>query len=212
MSNHSLAIFGGPQVVTSPLPHFPWPLITPEVENAVRNQLYESISIYDRSGVIEKFEKEFSDYHNIKYGLLTSSGTAAIHSMYAAAGVGMGDEIICPAYTFFATVTPLFNLGAIPVLCDADETGNINTSLIESLITAKTKGVVMTHMWGIPCKMDRISSLCRKHKLLLFEDASHAHGAKYQNKLVPQFHVVNSLISLTLLFHFLSNSQSFLQE
>lgn len=178
-----MALLGGPKTIKKRGPHFSWPVITPAVEAAVKNQLYESVSIYDRSGIIAQFEDEFAKYHSRKFSLLISSGTAAIHSMFVAIGVKPGDEIICPAYTFYATVTPLFHVGAIPVLCDADETGNIDPDKIERLITSRTKGVIVTHMWGIPCKMDQILSSCRKHKLLLFEDASHAHGAKYKDRL-----------------------------
>lgn len=183
MQKSKLALLGGPKTIAKPGPHFPWPVITLSVEKAVKKQLYESVSIYDRSGIIAQFEDAFAKYHGRKFALLISSGTAAIHSMFVGAGLEPGDEIICPAYTFYATVTPLFHVGAIPVLCDADETGNIDVSKIESLITAKTKGIIVTHMWGIPCKMDQILSLCRKYRLLLFEDVSHAHGARYENKL-----------------------------
>lgn len=179
-----LAILGGPKTVSYAPPHFPWPIITKEVERAVVKQLNKSVSIYDRSGIIDEFEDNFRSYHKIKHALLTSSGTAALHTMYVAAEIGAEDEIICPAYTFYATVTPILQTGAIPVLCDADETGNIDPNKIEQLITPRTKGVVITHMWGIPCQMDKIAAICRKYKLLLFEDCSHAHGARYQNKLV----------------------------
>ncbi len=183
MTRSKLAILGGPKTITRPAPHFPWPVITASVEMAVKKQLHESVSIYDRSGIIAQFENVFAKYHRKKFSLLISSGTAAIHSMFVGAGFKPGDEIICPAYTFYATATPLFHLGAIPVLCDSDETGNIDPNKIERLITSRTKGIIVTHMWGIPCKIDEILSLCRKHNLLLFEDASHTHGAKYKNKL-----------------------------
>lgn len=183
MSKSKLALLGGPRTIKKSGPHFPWPVITLAVETAVKKQLYESISIYDRSGVVAQLEDEFAKYHGKRFSLLTSSGTAAIHSMFVAAGIKSDDEIICPAYTFYATATPLFHLGAIPVLCDADETGNIDPVKIEHLISSRTKGVVVTHMWGVPCKMDQILSLCRKHNLLLLEDASHAHGAKYKDRL-----------------------------
>ncbi|MBU1323185.1 DegT/DnrJ/EryC1/StrS family aminotransferase [Patescibacteria group bacterium] len=179
-----LAILGGPKTVLNAPPHFPWPIITKEVEKAVIKQLHESVSIYNRSGIIADFEDDFRSYHKIKHALLTSSGTAALHTMYVAANMGEEDEIICPAYTFYATVTPILQTGAIPVLCDADETGNIDPNKIEQLITPHTKAVVVTHMWGIPCQMDKIAAICKKHKLLLFEDCSHAHGARYQDKLV----------------------------
>ena len=184
MPNSTLALLGGPKTIRKKDSHYEWPRIIQTTQNRVLKQLNKSISIYDKSGIIDKFEKKFAQYHKRKYALLTSSGTAALHSIYVGANLQSGDEIICPAYTFFATVTPLFFTGAIPVLCDADKSGNIDPNKIEKLINHRTRGIVVTHMWGIPCEMDKISSLCKKHNLLLFEDCSHAHGAQYKGKLV----------------------------
>ena len=183
MPNSKLALLGGRKTIKKPAPHYEWPRINKAIEKRVIRQLHESISIYDKSGVIDDFEKQFAKYHKRKYALLTSSGTAAIHSMFVGANLQPGDEIICPAYTFFATVTPLFFTGAIPVLCDSDESGNIDPDKIGKLINDRTRGLIVTHMWGIPCEMDKIDSLCKKYNLLLFEDCSHAHEAKYKGRL-----------------------------
>lgn len=182
-----LAIFGGPKTITKPPPHFVGLPITKKLEKIVLRQLHESISIYDRSGIFKSFEEAFAKYHDRKYALLCSSGTLAIHSMFVAAGFKEGDEVICPAYTFFATVTPLLFTGAKPVLCDCDENGNIDPEEIEKKISSKTKGVVVTHMWGVPCQMDKIVKICQENNLLLLEDCSHAHGAKYKEKTVGSF-------------------------
>jgi perosamine synthetase len=145
------------------------------------------ISIYDRSGIFERFENRFAAYHKIKYALLTSSGTAALHSAMVACNFKKGDEVICPAYTFYATVTPIFQTSATPVLCDSKEDGNIDPNKIEALITHKTKAVMITHMWGIPCDMKKITNICKKHGIFLIEDCSHAHGAKIGKKHVGTF-------------------------
>lgn len=107
----SLALLGGEPVITHDGPHFSWPPLDEQSEAAVLRQLRHGISIYDRSGVIERLEDGLCDYHGVTHAVLTSSGTAALHSMYAACGLGPGDEVIVPAYTFFATVTPLLHLG-----------------------------------------------------------------------------------------------------
>ncbi len=182
-----LAILGGPKTIKINPPHFVWPPINREVEKAVIKQLYKSISIYDRSGILKDFEDAFAKYHRRKYALLCSSGTAALHSMFVAAGFKEGDEVICPAYTFFATVTPLLFTGAKPVLCDIDENGNIDPQEIKKKITSKTRGVIVTHMWGIPCEMDEIVKTCKENNLILLEDCSHAHGAKYKGKISASF-------------------------
>src|SRR3989344_660907 len=185
--NSALALLGGKAIIPKPPPRFIWPPITKEVEMAVVKQLHETISIYDRSNIFEDFENSFASYHKRKYALLCSSGTLAIHSMFVAAGFKERDEVICPAYTFFATVSPLLSTGAVPVFCDAGENGNIDPREIERKITKKTKGVVVTHMWGIPCEMDAIVKICKKNKILLLEDCSHAHGARYGGNVVGSF-------------------------
>jgi len=181
------AFLGGSKTISEKKARFIWPPITKKIEKQVVSQLYKSVSIYDRSGIFEKFEDEFAKYHNRKYALLCNSGTTAIHSMFVAAGFKEGDEVICPVYTFFATVTPLLFTGAKPVLCDCDENGNIDPQEIEKKITARTKGVIITHKWGMPCQMDKITAICKKNKLLLLEDCSHAHGARYKGRTVGSF-------------------------
>ena len=184
---YKLAINGGEKAVRVDPPHYVWPPITERTKEAVLKQLEESISIYDRSGVIKEFEDRFARYHGKKYALLTNSGTMALYSMYVAAGLGKGDEVICPAYTFFATVTPLFFTGAVPVLADCRADGNIDPEDIERKITDRTKAIVVTHMWGLPCDMDPIVKIAKEYDLMLFEDASHAHGATYKGRKVGTF-------------------------
>ncbi|MDP3992973.1 MAG: aminotransferase class I/II-fold pyridoxal phosphate-dependent enzyme [bacterium] len=166
---------------------YEWPEVTDALKKRLLRQAEDSLSIYNNGGIFGVFEKRFARYHNRKHALLFSSGTAAIHAMYVVAGLGVGDEVICPAYTFFATVTPLLQTGAIPILCDCDENGNIDPIEIAKKITSRTKAVVITHMWGIPCQMKKIVELCRKNNLLLLEDCSHAHGAKVGGKVVGSF-------------------------
>lgn len=166
---------------------FTWPKITSETEEAVRKQLHESISIYDNSGIIGEFEDSLKDYFRAKHALLVNSGTSALFSMYMSANLQPGDEVICPAYTFFATVSPLFFTGAIPVLADCNDEGNIDPEEIKKKITDKTKAVVVTHMWGLPCDMDEIVKICEENNLMLFEDISHAFGATYKGRKVGTF-------------------------
>ena len=182
-----LAINGGDKAVKIDRPHYVWPPISEKTREAVLRQLDESISIYDRSGIIEKLENKFAQYHGKKHALLTNSGTSSLHSMYVGANLREGDEVICPAYTFYATVTPLFFTGAIPVLADSKKDGNIDPQDIERKITGNTKGIVITHMWGLPCDMDVITEIARQHNLMLLEDASHAHGATYNGRKTGTF-------------------------
>lgn len=163
-----------------------WPHITQATKDAVMAELDKGeISIYNRSGIFEVFEDAYAASLGMKYALVVNSGTEALHTAMVAAGFAPGDEVICPAYTFYATVTPIFQTGATPVLCEATaDDGNIDPAAIEKLIAPKTKAVMVTHMWGMPCDMDAIIAICKEHNLTLIEDCSHAHGALYKGKPV----------------------------
>ncbi|MGQ5264890.1 DegT/DnrJ/EryC1/StrS family aminotransferase [Micromonospora sp. ZYX-F-536] len=154
-----------------------WPPIDDEVRAAVLRQLDESVSIYDRSGVLKDFEERFRRLPGSRYALLTSSGTAALHSAYYALEIGPGDEVLCPAYTFFATALPLFQLGAVPVLVDSTVAGLLDLDLAERLVTPRTRAMVITHMWGYPQPVRLYREFCDRHGIALVEDCSHAHGA-----------------------------------
>jgi dTDP-4-amino-4,6-dideoxygalactose transaminase len=182
-----LALRGESPVITAATPHFSWPPITDATTKAVLDQLGTSISIYDRSGVIAELETRLADYFGVRHAVLTSSGTAALHSAYVANFIEPGDEVIVPAYTFPATVTPLFHLGAVPVLADSDETGNISVEDVARKITSKTTAIMVTHLWGIPADMTDLSALAEERGLTLMEDGSHAHGATIEGQKVGSF-------------------------
>ena len=182
-----LALLGGTPAVTAPAPHFTWPHLTSDTADAVLAQLQAGISIYDRSGVIAELEDALCDYHGVKHAVLTSSGTAALHSVYPACGIGPGDEVIVPAYTFYATATPLLHLGAIPVLADCNDTGNLDPANVKQRITPRTVAVMVTHMWGTPADMDALTAITADHDLLLLEDASHAAGARITGRKAGTF-------------------------
>lgn len=184
--NSSLALHGGTPAVTQAAPHFTWPPLE-SGKQAVLTQLEQAVSIYDRSGVIARLEDELCEYHGTRHAVLTSSGTAALHSMYAACGLGPGDEIIVPAYTFFATVTPLLHLGGVPVLADCNESGNLDPKDVSQRITSKTKALVATHMWGLPADMPQLKVITDEYGLTLLEDASHAHGAAIEGQRAGTF-------------------------
>lgn len=177
-----LALNGGKAIMSKEEGRFVHPKITKNIESAVIEQLNDTISIYDNSNIFKKFEDEFAKYHNRKYALVTSSGTAALHSLYDAINLKPGDEVICPIYTFFATVTPIFQTGAKPVFVDCDETGNMDYKKVEEKINKNTKAIMVTHMWGYPCKMDKLREIADRYGIYLLEDCSHAHGGEYKGK------------------------------
>lgn len=172
---------------TYPVPHFQWPRISSSAEKAVIKQLHSAISIATKSDIVRDFEDRFADLHNIPYALSYCNATSALASLFKALGFGPADEVIAPTYTFFATASPLFQTGARPVLADCTELGTIDPRDVERKITPQTKAIIVSHVWGHPCEMDTISTLCSRNGLILIEDCSHAHGATYRGQLVGTF-------------------------
>lgn len=177
-------------VVTVPAPHFEWGQPTENQRNALKSYIDQggTMSIYGDDGVYQSLETWLADYYKTQYVILTNTGTSALNSAYVGLGIQEGDEVIVPTYTFLATVTPLLRLRAIPIFADADpETGNIDPNDIEHRITSKTKAIAVTHMWGVPCDMEAIMKIARKHGLKVVEDCSHAHFTKYKGKLLGTY-------------------------
>jgi dTDP-4-amino-4,6-dideoxygalactose transaminase len=127
-----------------------------------------------------QFEQEFGSYVQAPHALAVNSCTAGLHLALAALGVGNGDEVITTPLTFCATVNTILHVGATPVLADIGEDGNIDPEAIESQITERTRAVVPVHIGGLPCKMDAIWDLARRHDLRVVEDAAHAIGSRYK--------------------------------
>lgn len=137
---------------------------------------------------VEEFEKAVAKYCGAKYGVAVSSGTAALHLAYIAAGIKSGDEIITTPLTFAATSNMIIACGARPVFIDIEkDTLNINPEEIEKKITRKTKAIVPVDFSGHPCNYDEIIKIAKKHKLLVIEDACHALGAEYKDKKIGSF-------------------------
>lgn len=183
---NELAINGGEKAIKTDEPHDDRPFTTEEEIKAVARYLQKggSKSIYGRSGIYQKFEDEFLEYHDMEYAVLTNSGTSALNSAFFAAGLEPGDEVIAPTYTFLATVMPIFQQNGFPVFADADpNTGNIEPKSIKKSITDQTEAIVVTHMWGHPVDMDPVIEIANEYDLTLIEDVSHAHGATYKNRL-----------------------------
>ncbi len=133
------------------------------------------------------FEQELAEYHGVRYAHLTSSGTTADNLAIAACGIGAGDEVIVPTFTFIAPVEAVLQAGAIPVFADIDETLCLSAETIEASITPKTKAVIVVHMCGAMAQIDKISEVCKKHKLILIEDTAQALGASFHGKMLGTF-------------------------
>jgi len=129
---------------------------------------------------VDKFQKEFARYIGVRHAIATSTGRKGLELILEALGLKKGDEIILPAYTLKDLVFLLQNKGFIPVLVDIEkDTLNIDPKLIEKAITARTKVIIATHMFGAPCDMDKIIHIAEKYNISVVEDCAHAAGAGY---------------------------------
>ncbi len=132
-----------------------------------------------------KLENKISSIIGAKNVIAVSSGTAALHLAYLAAGIGYGDEVIVPSFTFCSTVNSIIHTGARPVFCDIlENTMCIDPSDIEKRITKKTKAIVAVHFAGRVAEMNSINRIARKYNLVVIEDAAHAFLARYNNKYI----------------------------
>lgn len=131
-----------------------------------------------------RFEEEFARYIGVRYGVATTSGTAALHLALEALGIGPGDEVICPSLSFIATASAILYTGAQPVFAEIEEElePNLSPESIASLITPKTKAVLVLHYAGYPCRMERIMAIASDNRLFVIEDAAHAPGAELEGR------------------------------
>jgi dTDP-4-amino-4,6-dideoxygalactose transaminase len=134
------------------------------------------------------FENQLQHYFSAKEAILTTSGTAALHLSLLLSGIGPGDEVIVPALSFVATVNPVIYCGAQPRFADAEfSSWNMAPESIEAQISNKTKAVIATSIYGNPANLNQIQKICKKHHLLMIEDACESLGAKHNNQLVGTF-------------------------
>ena len=130
----------------------------------------------------KEMEEAICETFGCKYAQLLSSGTAALTTAMSALGIGYGDEIILPAFTFVASFEAVISVGAIPVLVDVDDTLTLNPQAVRNAITPKTKCIMPVHMCGSMADMDALVAICKEHNLLLLEDACQSIGATYKGK------------------------------
>ena len=132
----------------------------------------------------KELEQELQNRFDIKHAQLTSSGTTALNVALAVMGIGAGDEVIMPCFTFVASFESILASGATPVLVEIDDTLTLDPKAVEAAITSKTKAVMPVHMCGSMAELDTLQSICKKHDLLLLEDACQAFGGSYKGKML----------------------------
>lgn len=130
----------------------------------------------------KELEQALCERLSVSYTQLTSSGTAALTTAMAALGIGAGDEIIMPTFTFVASFESVFSVGAIPVLVDIDDTLTLDPKAVEAAITPRTKAVMPVHMCGAMADLDALKDICNRHNLVLLEDACQSFGGTYKGR------------------------------
>jgi len=177
-AHERLALLGGEKAVTLDVSAVSrWPVVGEEEIAAVTDLMRKGE--VSTSPAVKEFEAEFADYVGARYALCCNNGTATLHSAVFAAGVGPGDEVILPSYTWWATAVPILASNGVPVFADADpDLFTLDPADVERRITPQTKAIIVTHVWGNPAEMDGLMRLAEKHNLVVIEDASHAHGAE----------------------------------
>jgi len=177
-----LALKGGKPIREKPFPR--WPIFDDRELEALRSVLESGL--WGIGGRYKReFEEKFAAYQHARYGVAVTSGTAALEISLRALGVGCGDEVIVPPYTFMATVTAVFYVNAIPIFADIDpETYTIDPKSVESMISEKTKAILPVHIGGRPADMDSIISIARKYDLHVVEDACQAWGSEWKGRRV----------------------------
>jgi perosamine synthetase len=138
---------------------------------------------------VAEFEKRFAEYVGAAEAVAVSSCTTALHLALASAGVGPGDEVVCPSLSFIATANAIVHTGAKPVFADIDaRTYNIDPGQIERAITPRTKAILVVHQIGLPCALQEISAIAERRGLILIEDAACAIGSSYKGMQIGSPH------------------------
>ena len=149
-----------------------WPQFDPKSKAEIAEALDTGAVCYWTGHKGMEFEDKFAKWCGAKMAISCTNGTAALHIGIATLGIGPGDEVIVPSYSFIASSFAVVQAGAVPIFCDVDESHTIDPDDIESKITERTKGIVIVHLYGVVCDMDRIMAIARKHNLYVIEDCA----------------------------------------
>lgn len=175
------------------LKYSPWPVYDEEQVEAVARVLRSGKVNYLSGGVSTKFEEAFAQSIGVKRAVAIANGTLAIEAALHAAGIQCGDEVVTTPRTFIATAGACVLHGIKPIFADVDpDSGCITAESVERVLTPKTRAILPVHLGGWPCEMDALLSLAQEKNLVLIEDCAQAHGARYKNKPVGSFGLLNA--------------------
>jgi dTDP-4-amino-4,6-dideoxygalactose transaminase len=179
--SEKLAIHGGPKAVRNKL--IGWPRFDDATINAVVEVLKSGKVNYWTGPKGMEFEKRFARWQGSRYAVSVATGTAALHVSLSALGIGPGDEVIVPSYTFIATSFSVVQAGAIPRFADVNLDDHcISLESASKLVNERTKAIIPVHLYGNVCDMDRVLAFAKKHDLLVIEDNAEAYGGEYKGK------------------------------
>ncbi len=179
--SEKLAIHGGPKAVTNTLPS--WPQFDEPAISAVESVLRSGRVNYwtGRQGM--EFERRFAQWQGSRFAVSAATGTAALHVCLAALGIGPGDEVLVPSYTFIATSFAVVQAGAVPRFADVNLDDHcLSVASAEKLVTPRTRAIIPVHLYGNVCDMDGINALAKRHDLYVIEDNAQAFGGAYRGK------------------------------
>jgi dTDP-4-amino-4,6-dideoxygalactose transaminase len=185
-----LALLGGTPIRTAAYPT--WPIYDPAdlkaLEEVLKSGRWGGNYEGDSGFIADEFAQEFAAFHDARYGVPCMNGTLALECALAAAGIGYGDEVIVPSITFVATATAALFVDALPVFADVDpQTLCLSPKSVERLITEHTRAVIPVHLGGTMADLDALEAICKKHGLLLIQDAAHAHGCQWNGKGIAAY-------------------------
>lgn len=189
-----LAIEGGsPAKTTGNIPMFPGGLEIGEEEKKAVCEVIDHKCLFRYYGPeefpsrVKLLEEEFAQKMGVKHALAVNSCTSALITCLVAVGVGPGDEVIVPGYTFFASCAAILAVKAIPILAEIDDSYTLDPDDFERKITSRTKAVLPVHMRGVPCRMDKIMGIAKEHNVKVVEDNAQACGGSFKGKRLGTF-------------------------
>lgn len=179
--SEKLSIHGGPKAVSSKM--IGWPNFNEKAIKAVEEVLRSGKVNYWTGPKGMEFEKKFAEWQGSKYAISVATGTAALHVALTALGIGPGDEVIVPSYTFIASSFSIVQAGAIPRFADVNIDDHcISIESAEKLVNERSKAIMVVHLYGNVCDMDKINAFAKKHNLFVIEDNAEAYGGSYKGE------------------------------